>query len=129
MEPIERFPVVPLPGAGEGEFALALFGPSVQGDASNGISINLEDVVVAELFLDSRAGALDQFFGFHRALGEVENAADILLEGAANLLEFVVVDERADTFVGEDLSEQALLDRELPGARVVARRISISRMR
>ena len=23
MEPIERFPVVPLPGAGEGEFALS----------------------------------------------------------------------------------------------------------
>ena len=56
------------------------------------------------------AGPLDQLLAFHRALGEVEDAAHILLEGAANLLEFIAVDERANAFVREDLGEQPFLD-------------------
>ena len=89
---------------------MPLLGPGVQGDAGDRVLVDLEDVIVAELLLDGRAGALDQFLAFDGALGEVEDAADILLERAADLLEFVAVDERADAFVGEDLGEQPLLD-------------------
>src|ERR1017187_5468172 len=93
-----------------GEFPLALLGISVQGDAGDRVPVNLEKEVVAQLLLDGRAGALDQFLAFDGALGEVDNAADILFECAANLLEFVAVHQGADTFVGEDLREQPFLD-------------------
>src|ERR1017187_8714362 len=89
-----------------GELALAVLHISVQGDTGDRVLVDLKYVIVAELFLDGRAGALDQLLAFDGALGEVEDAADILLERAANLLEFVAVDERADAFVGEDLGEQ-----------------------
>src|ERR1039458_9105940 len=93
-----------------GELALAVLHISVQGDASDRVLVDLKDVIIAELLLDGRAGALDQLLAFHGALGEVEDAAAILLERAANLLEFVAVDERADAFVGEDLGEQPFLN-------------------
>ena len=62
------------------------------------------------MLLDGGAGALDQFLGFDGALGEVEDAADVLLHGAADLLVLVGVDQGADAFVGEHLGEQALVD-------------------
>ena len=72
-----------------GQLALAVLGIDVQGDAGDRVLVDLEDVIVAELLLDGRAGALDQFLAFHGALGEVEDAADVLLQRAADLLVFV----------------------------------------
>ncbi len=90
-----------------GQFTFAQFGPGMQGDAGDGVFINFEDVVVGELFFDGGPGALDQFLAFHGAAGQVEDAADVLFQGAADLLELVAVDERADALVGEDFGQQA----------------------
>ena len=75
------------------KLTLVVLRPSMEGDTGDRVLVDLEDVIVAELLLDGRAGAPDQFLAFHGALGEVEDAADILLERAADLLEFIAVDE------------------------------------
>ena len=57
----------------------------MEGHASHRVPVDLVQVVVAHLFFDRGPGALDQFFGGDRVLGQVEERADVLLEGPPDL--------------------------------------------
>jgi len=94
----------------EGEFALFVFGIGVEGDAADGILVDLEQVIVADLTFDADPGTFDEFSGGHGGLGEVEEGADVLFEGAPDLGVFVGVDEGSDAFVGEDFGEETFID-------------------
>ena len=81
----------------------------MQRHARDRIFINLEEVIIAQAFLDARPGALDQFIRFDRRLGQQLNRPDILFLRGPDLLVFVRVNERADAVVGKYFREQALV--------------------
>ena len=52
----------------------------MQGDARDRIPVDLEQVVVANTAFDFSAGSFDQFLRGHGFLGQLDKAADVLLQ-------------------------------------------------
>src|SRR5205823_10585446 len=94
----------------KGQLSPVLFGVGVQGNARNRVLIDLKNVIIRQLLLDAGSSAFDQLFAINRSLGQVENAADIFLHGPANLMEFVGIDQRADSLIRKDLREQSFFE-------------------
>ena len=83
----------------------------MQGDARDGVLVDLEDEVVAEALFDHALGALHQLVGLDALLGQQLDGADVLLLRRPDVLVLVRVDQRAQAVVGEHLAQQAFVQR------------------
>ena len=92
-----------------GQFAFLLFGIEVQCHAGDRVPVDLEDVEVADVFLDAHAGASDQLLGLDRLLRQHLNGTDVLFHCPTDLLIFVGINQGADTFVGKYLGKQTFI--------------------
>ena len=91
------------------QLALVRLGIHVQRDARDRVAVDVEHVIIAELFLDRRACALHQLVAQHRVFRQPQQRADVLFLRGPDLLEFIRVDQRAHALVGKHLGQERLV--------------------
>ena len=92
-----------------GEFRFLLVKERVQCDDADDVVIDLQDVIVADVFLNVGTGAFEELVAGDGRFDQSHDVTDIAPSGGTDGFVFIGVDEGADAFVGENFGEDSFV--------------------